>query len=92
MAALRPGQHAAPLSILTLSVPPPQGTAQVSLADCEGAAEMVYHWLRVQMLAGAEFPKYEAKNLSHRRHHDSPEDEQRPRMMVKKCILGIRWR
>lgn len=61
-----------------------KGTAQVSLADCEGSVEMVYHWLRVQMLSGPEFPKYEQKNLSHRRHHDSQEDEQRPRTMVNK--------
>lgn len=59
-----------------------QGTAQVSLADCEGSAEMVYHWLRVQMLSVAELPRQEQKNLSHRRHHDSQEDEQKPRTMV----------
>ena len=59
-----------------------QGTAQVSLADCEGSAEMVYHWLRVQMLSGTELPRPEHKSLSHRRHHDSQEDEHRPRAMV----------
>lgn len=66
-----------------------KGTAQVSLADCEGSAEMVYHWLRVQMLSGMEFPKYEQKNVSHRRHHDSPEEEQRLRTMVNACILCL---
>ena len=59
-----------------------QGTAQLSLADCEGGAEMVYHWLRVQMLSGTELPRHEQKNLSHRRHQDGQEDEQRPRAMV----------
>lgn len=59
-----------------------QGTAQVSLADCEGSIEMVYHWLRVQMLSGTESQRPEQKSLSHRRHHDSQEDEQRPRTMV----------
>lgn len=59
-----------------------QGTAQVSLADCEGSAEMAYHWLRVQMLSGAELPRPEQKSASHRRHHNSQEDEQRLRAMV----------
>uniref|UniRef100_A0A3Q3W167 WW domain-containing protein n=1 Tax=Mola mola TaxID=94237 RepID=A0A3Q3W167_MOLML len=58
------------------------GTAQLSLADCEGGAEMVYHWLRVQMLSGTELPRHEQKNLSHRRHQDGQEDEQRPRDTV----------
>uniref|UniRef100_A0A8D0AT88 WWC family member 3 n=1 Tax=Sander lucioperca TaxID=283035 RepID=A0A8D0AT88_SANLU len=58
------------------------GTAQVSLADCEGSAEMAYHWLRVQMLSGAELPRPEQKSASHRRHHNSQEDEQRLRAMV----------
>uniref|UniRef100_A0A4W6DYN8 WWC family member 3 n=1 Tax=Lates calcarifer TaxID=8187 RepID=A0A4W6DYN8_LATCA len=58
------------------------GTAQVSLADCEGSSEMVYHWLRVQMLSGTELPRPEQKSISHRRHHDGHEDEQRPRAMV----------
>ncbi|XP_029003949.1 protein WWC3 isoform X2 [Betta splendens] len=55
------------------------GTAQVSLADCEGSTEMVYHWLRVQLLSGVESQRPEQKSLSHRRHHESPEEEQRPR-------------
>lgn len=54
----------------------------MSLADCEGSAEMVYHWLGVQMLSGMELPRPEQKSISHRRHHDSQEDEQRPRAMV----------
>uniref|UniRef100_A0AAQ5YN73 WW domain-containing protein n=1 Tax=Amphiprion ocellaris TaxID=80972 RepID=A0AAQ5YN73_AMPOC len=37
------------------------GTAQVSLADCEGSAEMIYHWLRVQMLGGTESQRPEQK-------------------------------
>lgn len=61
----------------------PQGTAQVSLADCEGAAEMVYHWLRLQMLSGAESQRPEQKSLSHRRHHDNQEEEQRPRTTLQ---------
>lgn len=65
----------------------PKGTAQLSLADCEGSAEMLYHWLRVQMLM--EFPKYEQKNLSHRRHHDNQEEEQRLTTMVNKCIRCV---
>ncbi|XP_051231980.1 protein WWC3 isoform X1 [Dicentrarchus labrax] len=63
------------------------GTAQVSLAECEGSAEMVYHWLRVQMLCGTELPRLEQKGLSHRRHHDSQEEEQRPRPMDTVCTL-----
>ncbi|KAM4548704.1 protein WWC3 [Odontesthes bonariensis] len=63
------------------------GTAQVSLADCEGSAEMVYHWLRVQMLNGPETQRPEQKSLSHRRHHDSQEEEQRPRAMDTVCSL-----
>lgn len=59
-----------------------QGTAQVGLADCEGSTDMVYHWLRVQMLSSAELPRHEQKNLSHRRHHNSQEDEHRPRATV----------
>lgn len=65
----------------------PQGTAQVSLADCEGSGEMVYHWLRVQMLSGAEFQK----NPSHRRHHDNHDDEPRPRMTVNARPGEARW-
>ncbi|XP_070688069.1 protein WWC3 [Pempheris klunzingeri] len=63
------------------------GTAQLSLADCEGSAEMVYHWLRVQMLSGTELTRPEQKSLSHRRHHDSQEDEQRPRATDTVCTL-----
>ncbi|XP_029939387.1 protein WWC3 isoform X2 [Salarias fasciatus] len=55
------------------------GTAQLSLADCEGRAEMVYHWLRVQIVSGAESQRPEQKSLGHRRHHDGQDDEQRPR-------------
>ncbi|KAF7652712.1 hypothetical protein LDENG_00093480 [Lucifuga dentata] len=58
------------------------GTAQVSLADCEGSAEMLFHWLRVQMLSGAE-----QKSLVHRRQHDSQEDEQRSRATDAVCTL-----
>ncbi|KAG7228863.1 hypothetical protein INR49_008641 [Caranx melampygus] len=61
------------------------GTAQVSLADCESSADMVYHWLRVQMLSGTEATRPEQKTLSHRRHHDGQEDEQRPRVMDNVC-------
>lgn len=63
------------------------GKAQVSLADCEGSAEMVYHSLQVQMLSGTELPRPEQKNLSHRRQHDGQEDEQRPRAMDTVCTL-----
>ncbi|TDH08098.1 hypothetical protein EPR50_G00094170 [Perca flavescens] len=63
------------------------GTAQVSLADCEGSAEMAYHWLRVQMLSGAELPRPEQKSASHRRHHNSQEEEQRLRAMDTVCTL-----
>uniref|UniRef100_A0A667XV13 WWC family member 3 n=1 Tax=Myripristis murdjan TaxID=586833 RepID=A0A667XV13_9TELE len=58
------------------------GTAQVSLADCEGSTEMVFRWLRVQMLSGTELSRPEHKSLSHRRQHDSQEEEQRPRATV----------
>ncbi|XP_060933968.1 protein WWC3 [Limanda limanda] len=57
------------------------GTTQVSLADCEGSAEMVYHWLRVQMLSGTELPRPDQKNLCHRRQQEGHEEEQRPRAM-----------
>ncbi|KAF3834634.1 hypothetical protein F7725_027192 [Dissostichus mawsoni] len=30
------------------------GSAQLGLSECEGGVEMVYHWLRVTMLNGAE--------------------------------------
>ena len=69
-------------STIKLSVWKMQGTTQVSLADCEGSAEMVYHWLRVQMLSGTELPRPDQKNLCHRRHQEGHEDEQRPRAMV----------
>lgn len=64
-----------------------QGTAQLSLADCEGSADMVYHWLPVQMLA--EMPRHEQKNLSHRRLHDNHDDEQRPRATVVKSHVPL---
>ncbi|XP_056459697.1 protein WWC3 [Gadus chalcogrammus] len=49
------------------------GTAQLGLADCEGGLEMVFHWLRVQMVGGAE-------QRSHsRQQHDGQEDEFRAR-------------
>ncbi|KAM6938742.1 protein WWC3 isoform 1-T1 [Lycodopsis pacificus] len=58
------------------------GTAQVSLAACEGSAEMVYHWLPVQTLSGPpETNRPEQKSLGPRRHHDGQEDEQRARAM-----------
>uniref|UniRef100_A0AAQ5Z1K9 WW domain-containing protein n=1 Tax=Amphiprion ocellaris TaxID=80972 RepID=A0AAQ5Z1K9_AMPOC len=60
------------------------GTAQVSLADCEGSAEMIYHWLRVQMLGGTESQRPEQKSLSHRRHHDGQDEDQRPRAMLQR--------
>ncbi|XP_034736674.1 protein WWC3 [Etheostoma cragini] len=63
------------------------GTAQVSLADCEGSAEMAYHWLRVQMLSGAEPPRPEQKSASHRRLPNSQEDEQRLRATDPVCSL-----
>ncbi|KAM3620638.1 uncharacterized protein V6R79_026255 [Siganus canaliculatus] len=63
------------------------GTAQVNLADCEGSAVMVYHWLRVQMLSGTELVRPEQKSLNHRRHHDSQEEEHRPRAMDTVCTL-----
>ncbi|XP_069006885.1 protein WWC3 isoform X1 [Embiotoca jacksoni] len=61
------------------------GTSQVSLADCEGSAEMVYHWLRVHMLSGTESQRPEQKIL--RRHHDGQDDEQRSRAMDTVCTL-----
>ncbi|XP_014880503.1 protein WWC3 [Poecilia latipinna] len=48
------------------------GTAKLSLADCEGSAEMVYHCLRVHMLTDSQ------RTLS-RRTHDNQEDEARSR-------------
>ncbi|XP_047443230.1 protein WWC3 [Mugil cephalus] len=61
------------------------GTAQVSLANCEGSSEMVYHWLRVQMLSGTESQRPEQKSLGHRRHHNGQDDEQRARSMDPAC-------
>lgn len=66
-----------------------QGTAQVSLADCEGSAEMVYHWLRVQMYSGTELQRPEQKSLVHRRQHDGMEEEQRPRAMVNNTYIYL---
>uniref|UniRef100_A0A3Q3GIU2 WWC family member 3 n=1 Tax=Labrus bergylta TaxID=56723 RepID=A0A3Q3GIU2_9LABR len=63
------------------------GTAQLSLAECEGSVEMVYHWLRVQVLSGTELPRPEQKSFSHRRQQDSQEDEQRPRATDTVCML-----
>lgn len=57
-----------------------QGTAQLSLADCEGSAEMVYRWLPVQMLT--ETPRHEQKNPNQRRLHDGQDDESRARAQV----------
>ncbi|XP_077440204.1 protein WWC3 isoform X2 [Vanacampus margaritifer] len=53
------------------------GRAQVGLAECEGSAEMVYHWLRVQM--------FEPRGQGQRRHHDGPEDEHRQRAPESSC-------
>ncbi|XP_053709079.1 protein WWC3 [Synchiropus splendidus] len=61
------------------------GRAQVGLADCEGSVEMVYHWLRVQMLSGPELQRPEQKGGSHRRHHDGPEEELRLRVSDSVC-------
>ncbi|KAM7013283.1 protein WWC3 [Tautogolabrus adspersus] len=63
------------------------GTAQLSLAECEGSVEMVYHWLRVQVLSGNELPRPEQKSFSHRRQQDSQEDEQRLRAIDTVCTL-----
>ncbi|XP_047231769.1 protein WWC3 isoform X3 [Girardinichthys multiradiatus] len=57
------------------------GTAKLSLADCEGSAEMVYHWLRVQILSGTDSQRLEQKSLNNRRNNDSQEDEPRTRAM-----------
>lgn len=57
-----------------------QGTAQLSLADCEGSAEMVYRWLPVQVLT--ETPRHEQKNPNQRRLLDGQDDEPRPRAQV----------
>lgn len=63
------------------------GKAQVSLADCEGSPEMVYHWLRVQMLNGTESQRPEQRNVIQRRHQDGQVDEQRPGAMDTACNL-----
>ncbi|XP_015247565.1 PREDICTED: protein WWC3 [Cyprinodon variegatus] len=62
------------------------GTAKLSLMDCEGSAEMVYHWLRVQMLSGTDPQRPEQKSLNNRRN-DSQEDEPRPRAKDTVCNL-----
>uniref|UniRef100_A0A8C6P6V6 WWC family member 3 n=1 Tax=Nothobranchius furzeri TaxID=105023 RepID=A0A8C6P6V6_NOTFU len=63
------------------------GTAQLSLADCDGNTEMVYHWLRVQMLSGADLQRPEQKSLSNRfRLHE--DDEQRLRTTVNTTIFS----
>uniref|UniRef100_A0A3Q2VDH0 WWC family member 3 n=1 Tax=Haplochromis burtoni TaxID=8153 RepID=A0A3Q2VDH0_HAPBU len=64
------------------------GKAQVSLADCEGSPEMVYHWLRVQMLNGTESQRPEQRNVIQRRHQDGQVDEQRPGEREKKDEPG----
>ncbi|XP_071368818.1 protein WWC3 isoform X1 [Centroberyx affinis] len=63
------------------------GTAQVSLAECEGSTEMVFRWLRVQTLSGTELARPEHKSLGQRRQHDSQEEEQRPRATDTVCAL-----
>ncbi|XP_056131915.1 protein WWC3 isoform X3 [Lampris incognitus] len=63
------------------------GTAQVSLVECEGSTEMVFCWLRVQMLGGAELPRPEQKSLGHSKQHDSQEEDQRPRASETVCNL-----
>lgn len=63
------------------------GTAQLSLAECEGCAEMVYHWLRVQLLSGMDLNRPEQKSFRQSRHQDSQEDEQRPRTTDTVCTL-----
>ncbi|XP_038131749.1 protein WWC3 isoform X2 [Cyprinodon tularosa] len=65
------------------------GTAKLSLMDCEGSAEMVYHWLRVQMLSGTDPQRPEQKSLNNRRN-DSQEDEPRPRAKDTVCNLLLR--
>ncbi|CAL8393969.1 unnamed protein product [Boreogadus saida] len=49
------------------------GTAQLGLADCEGGLEMAFHWLRVQMVGGAEQRSHSRQQL------DGQEDEFRAR-------------
>uniref|UniRef100_A0A3Q2FE78 WWC family member 3 n=1 Tax=Cyprinodon variegatus TaxID=28743 RepID=A0A3Q2FE78_CYPVA len=64
------------------------GTAKLSLMDCEGSAEMVYHWLRVQMLSGTDPQRPEQKSLNNRRN-DSQEDEPRPRAKERAAGLEL---
>ncbi|XP_051928964.1 protein WWC3 isoform X2 [Hippocampus zosterae] len=61
------------------------GIARVGLAECEESADMIYHWLKVQMLGGAEPPRPELRAQVQRRHHDGPEDEHRPRALESSC-------
>ncbi|XP_019752647.1 protein WWC3 [Hippocampus comes] len=61
------------------------GIARVGLAECEESADMIYHWLKVQMLGGAEPPRPELRAEGQRRHHDGPEDEHRPRALESSC-------
>ncbi|XP_061743737.1 protein WWC3 isoform X4 [Nerophis ophidion] len=64
------------------------GTAQLGLVDCEGSADMVYHWLRVHMFSGAaESHRAELRSLSQRRHQDGTEDDHRPRAAESVCTL-----
>lgn len=60
------------------------GKAKLSLADCEGSAEMVYHWLRVQMLSGTDSQRHEQKSVN---RNDGHEDETRPRATDTVCNL-----
>ncbi|XP_077964882.1 protein WWC3 [Gasterosteus aculeatus] len=54
------------------------GSAQMSLADCEGSAEMVYHWLRTPSgTPETTCPKQKGAGL--RRRLDSQEEELRAR-------------
>nr|XP_057929461.1 protein WWC3 [Doryrhamphus excisus] len=64
------------------------GRAQLSLVDCEGSTDMVYHWLRVQTFSGvAESQRPDLRSLGQRRHHEGPEDEHRPRAAESVCTL-----
>ncbi|XP_012716619.2 protein WWC3 [Fundulus heteroclitus] len=63
------------------------GTARLGLADCEGSAEMVYHWLRVQILSGTDSQRPEQKSLNNRRNNDSQEDE--PRLRAKDTVCSL---
>uniref|UniRef100_G3PLP8 WWC family member 3 n=1 Tax=Gasterosteus aculeatus aculeatus TaxID=481459 RepID=G3PLP8_GASAC len=57
------------------------GSAQMSLADCEGSAEMVYHWLRTPS-GTPETTCPEQKGAGLRRRLDSQEEELRARATV----------